>query len=151
MQRVKPVTWGFIIGGIVIGGLIANAFVNAVNLKPSDVVRVNLPKPKLQAAIKEARNGLPGFLKELAAPKPGEAFAIKGTFQTPNGPEYLWVKHPDFKDGKFSGVLDQKPIAVIGKDKGDAVTFPEKDAVDWLIKDDDGIRGEFTEKALSGP
>jgi uncharacterized protein YegJ (DUF2314 family) len=121
------------------------------HMKPSKVVRINGKNPKLEAAIEQAKKGLDGFIKELESPKPDDGFAVKATFQTPYGPEYLWVKHPEFKDGTFSGDLDQDPMALPGKKKGDFVKFAKAEVVDWLIKDDQETRGAFTEKALAGP
>lgn len=124
---------------------------SVLNLRSSSVVRVNSQDPRLQAAVRQAKDGLDGFLKELESPKPDDGFAVKGMFQTPYGPEYLWVRRPVYKDGMFSGVLDQEPMALPAKKKGDAVKFAKKDLVDWLIKDDRETRGAFTERALNGP
>ncbi len=114
---------------------------------PLHVVRVTKADPALKAAIKQARDGLSKYIQELGNPKPDAAFAIKGAFQTVEGPEYLWVRSPSYKDGTFSGKLDQQPMA-LAKQKGDTVTVKEKDVVDWLIKDDKGVQGMFTEKVL---
>ena len=151
MNKPKGVTLGFLIAGIAIVGLIAVSLVKLSNQTPSHVLRVNGKDPGLQAAIKEAQKGLDGFIKELNAPKPGEGFAIKGTFQTLEGPEYLWVRMPTYQDGKFTGKLDQQPFALKGKRKGDEVIVAKKDVVDWLIKDDQGMKGAYTERALGQP
>jgi uncharacterized protein YegJ (DUF2314 family) len=119
------------------------------NTNPTHILRVNHKNPALEAAIKEARNGLDSFIRELQSPRQGEGFAIKGSFSTKEGPEYLWVRSPLFADGTFTGKLDQQPIAVPGKSKGDIVSVSKKDVVDWLIKDGQGIRGTFTEKVLA--
>jgi uncharacterized protein YegJ (DUF2314 family) len=149
VNPAKPATWKFLLGGLILINIAGFALLRSCKLTPTRVLRVAHADPKLQAAIDEARKGLDGFIKELNAPKPGEQFAVKGTFQTEDSPEYIWVRSPVFKDGKFTGKLDQQPIALAGKKKGDEVSFLKKDAVDWLIKDDNGIRGQFTDKALS--
>jgi len=148
MRNVKPVTRGFFIGSAVIVVLAGFGIYSLMSQAPTHVLRISHKDPELEAAIKHAREGLPGFKKELAAPKPGEGFAVKGTFDTVGGHEYLWVKKPTFKDGVFTGILDQQPIA-FAKVKGDEVKVKEKDVVDWLIKDDEGVRGMETEKILS--
>jgi uncharacterized protein YegJ (DUF2314 family) len=148
MRSLRPVTRAFLAVALTVFVLCVWGIYSLFHLTPSKVIRINQRDPQLQAAIKEARDGLGAFIKELDAPKPDQRFAVKGTFQTPFGPEYLWVRLPAFKDGTFSGVLDQQPMAVRDKHKGDAVSFAEKDAVDWMIKDDAGTRGEFTEKVL---
>lgn len=150
----KQVTWAFLAGTVLLLALVAYAIYLALNLKPGHVLRINRADPELQAAIKQAQSGLGEFIKELDAPKQGESFAVKGAFSTVGGldkspfSEYLWVRRPRFKNGIFSGVLDQQPMAMPSKSKGDPVSFPKKDAVDWLIKDDNGIRGEYTDRVL---
>ena len=150
MKNVRNLAAGLVLG--VIGfACVAGLLLYAINqAKPSQIVRINSENPTLQKAIGEAQKGMDDFIKALNTPKPDQRFAVKGTFQTLGGPEYLWVRKPVFKDGNFSGELDQQPIALTGKHKGDPVSFAKKDAVDWLIKDDNGIRGTFTEKVLVG-
>ncbi|MDR3691460.1 MAG: DUF2314 domain-containing protein [Fimbriimonas sp.] len=147
MQK-KPANRIFVLVAVLVTALLAAViYLVAGNGRP-DVARIAHADPELQAASKQAQGGLPGFIKELQAPKPGEGFAIKGAFKTQAGPEYLWVKSPTYKDGVFEGKLDQVPMAVTGKKKGDTVRVPKKDVFDWLIKDDSGIRGMFTDKVL---
>ncbi len=148
MKRSKPLNWK-IVAGIVVVCLALGIVFDQVMLghKASSVERVNKVDPELQAASKQAQDGLPNFIKELQDPKPGQGFAIKGGFKTASGLEYLWVKSPVFKDGEFAGKLDQTPMAYSGK-KGDIVRVPLKDVYDWLIKDDSGVRGMFTDKVL---
>ena len=148
MGPAKPATWKFLVGALLVMGVAGFGIVKLSQMRPSHVVRVTHPSPELQAAIDEAKKGLDAFIKELAQPKEDERFAVKGSFPTDGGAEYLWVRSPKFENGKFTGKLDQQPIA-LAKRKGDEVSFDKKDAVDWLIKDDNGIRGQFTDKALS--
>jgi uncharacterized protein YegJ (DUF2314 family) len=148
MSTPKPATLGFLLCAVVVtvgGGW---AILHLVEAKPTSVVRINRKNPQLEAAINQARAGLDGFIKELSTPDSGKSFAVKAKFQTPVGPEYLWIRRPEYVRQTFSGILDQQPLALVGKNKGDAVSFPKSDVVDWLIKDEQGTRGEFTEKAL---
>ena len=117
-------------------------------MKAQNVRRINEANPKLQAAVKQAKDTLPEFEKLLIAADPGSRFAIKGTFFTTSGQEYLWVKDPVLKDQNFTGILDQIPIAFKGSARGDPVVVRESDVVDWLVHDSTGDRGGFTEKAL---
>ena len=133
MPKLKPVTTGFLLGALALAAVMAFVILGLSHLGARSVVRVNSKNPALQAAIGEARKGLDAFIKELSAPKSGEGFAVKGAFSTAEGPEYLWVRSPIFKDGAFTGKLDQAPIALVGKIKGDEVSVAKKDAVDWLI------------------
>jgi uncharacterized protein YegJ (DUF2314 family) len=149
MRKLHPATRAFVIGLVIVVALSAWGIYTLLHLAPNSVVRINRQDPELESAIKEAKKGMDAFIKELQSPKPDERFAVKGMFQTPFGPEYLWVRKPTFENSRFSGVLDQDPMALAGKKKGDDVNFAEKDAVDWMIKDDTETRGAFTEKVLS--
>ena len=145
----RPVTRWFVIGAAVILVIAGFALYSLIGQAPRHVVRINRADPELQAAIKQAQGGLGHFLSVLGNPKLDERFAIKGAFDTPAGREYLWVRKPVYKDGRFSGILDQQPMALASKNKGDPVSFPKVDAVDWMIKSDQGTEGEFTEKVLA--
>jgi uncharacterized protein YegJ (DUF2314 family) len=123
--------------------------VSTARPKPSRVIRINSANMALQQSIVEARKGLPDFERHLLDPQAGERFAVKGAFDTSQGKEYLWVRSPKFANGAFTGTLDQRPIALVGKSQGDSVTVQEKDAVDWIIKTDDETKGAYTEKALA--
>jgi len=134
-----------VVPALIIAGIVFDQVM--LGHKPHSIERVNKVDPELQAASKEAQDHLSDFLKELQDPKPGAGFAVKGSFKTPSGLEYLWVKSPEYKDGELVGKLDQVPLAYPGK-KGDIVRVPLKEVYDWLIKDDSGIRGMFTDKVL---
>ncbi|MGV3618612.1 MAG: DUF2314 domain-containing protein [Fimbriimonas sp.] len=113
------------------------------------VRRVTGNDPKLQNAIRQARREMPEFLRQLASPRPGQRFAIRGRFSTPAGPEYLWVRDPVLVDGIFRGTLDQEPMAARTLRRGESVRVPDADVVDWLIRDPGGrMRGGYTEQAL---
>ena len=145
---MKPSNRTFTLTIVISGVLAAVVLYSLAKSKPSHVIRVNGENRGLQTAIDEAKKGMPEFERRLANPKPDEKFAVKGTFYTPQGKEYLWVRAPKLDKGIFSGILDQKPIALVGKKFGDPITVPEKESVDWLIKDSDGMHGAYTEKAL---
>jgi uncharacterized protein YegJ (DUF2314 family) len=117
------------------------------------LVSVSHADPNLQKAVKEARDTLPKFEGRLKHPEPGDRFAIKAEFQTPYGPEYLWLKDPSLTASSFEAVLDQVPVAVPKLRKGDRIKVSEKAVVDWLIRRADGsMAGGFTDLALGrGP
>ena len=148
MSIKGPADKKFIVGAIglaVIGGILLLVVSNGSRRK---VARVAHADPELQAASKRAQKELDSFIKELNGPSEGKGFAIKGAFSTQAGPEYLWVKSPLLNKDLFVGVLDQEPLVLSGKHKGDIVTVKKKDVFDWLIKDENGIRGMYTEKVL---
>jgi len=114
-----------------------------------NVARVNAANPDLQAAAQRAQAELPRFIQDLRAAKPGQRFAIKAGFDTSAGEEYLWVKDPTFDGKQFSGTLDQQPIALPKKRKGDKVQVPLADVYDWLIRENGQNWGGYTERVLT--
>ena len=116
---------------------------------PSRVSRVTTANEELQAAAKEAQQSLPGFIDELKKAPAGVRFAVKGSFKTDSGPEYMWVKDPTYKNGEFTGILDQRPMVYKGAKGGDEVTVKKADVFDWLIVEGDKVRGRFTEDVLA--
>jgi len=148
MSIKGPADKRFIVGAVglaVVGGILLLAVSGGSGRK---VARVAHADPELQAASKKAKSELGTFIKELSSPSEGKGFAIKGAFPTPAGPEYLWVKSPLLNKDLFVGVLDQEPLVLSGKHKGDIVVVKKADVYDWLIKDENGIRGMYTEKVL---
>lgn len=115
------------------------------------VQRITEASPELQAAVKRAKDELPGFLKQLRAPKPGQRFAVRGRFMTANGPEFLWVREPRLDKETLVGILDERPIALQTLKKGDEAKVKLADVADWLILDPDGtVHGRYTEEVLNG-
>lgn len=136
---------------IVLGacGLLGFGMLQLQQAKSHRILRINQASPELQAAVRKAQSSLPNFIKELKAANPDARFAIKGTFPTDAGNEYLWVKDPTVKGSVFTGTLDQVPIALKTSSKGDTVPVNQADVVDWLIRDSAGNRGGFTERVLT--
>ena len=130
-------------------GILGFGMLSLQRAKSQRILRINQASPELQAAVHEAQSSLPAFVKELKAASPNARFAMKGTFPTDAGNEYLWVKDPVINGSVFTGTLDQQPIALKTSSKGDTVPVNQADVVDWLIKDSAGNRGGFTERVLT--
>lgn len=110
-----------------------------------DVVSVTDEDAEMNAAIAEAQRTLPDFLKQLKSPK-NKMFSLKVRMPTADGgAEHIWVSDVAYKSGKFSGLLDNEPVDLPGKKRGDPVDFAEKDVTDWIIMDEKGnMSGGFT-------
>lgn len=134
---------------LLVAAAILQFYLIGAKIRERHLVRVAGPDPKLQEAVRQAQKELPFFLGELKHPKPKERFAIKAAFMTDQGTEYLWIKDPIYSGPLLEGVLDQIPAAYRKASKGDLVKVNEKDVYDWLIRDDSGTRGGYTEKVLA--
>jgi uncharacterized protein YegJ (DUF2314 family) len=148
-ETQKKGKFGWLVVVLLVFGVTLEFYSMGAKMRARHLIRVAGSDPKLQEAVRRARLELPAFLDELKNPKPKERFAVKAAFKTDQGPEYLWIKNPTYLGLLLEGVLDQVP-AVYGKArKGDLVKVEEKDVYDWLIKDDSGTRGGYTEKVLA--
>lgn len=114
-----------------------------------DVVSVTDEDAEMNAAIAEAQRTLPDFLTQLKSPK-NKMFSLKVKMPTADGgAEHIWVSDVAYKGGKFSGLLDNEPVDLPGKRRGDPVSFTEKDVTDWLIMGHKGnMSGGFTTAVL---
>ena len=113
------------------------------------LVLVHTKNPELDRAIKAAKKTLPNFEQHLKHPEPGERFAIKVGFETPYGPEYLWLKDPEKNAKGFSAVVDQHPVSAPVK-MGERIQVRASDVYDWLAKEPDGQTiGGVTDRALA--
>ncbi len=139
------------IGGIVLLVCTGVVWLNiaAVARSKQRVQRIGEPKPELLRAISEARSRLAEFDEYLSKPKPTDRFAIRSTFKSEFGNEYLWVKDPIPSPKGYLGLLDQKPMAYKA-DKGELVAIKRADIVDWMVRRDGKVIGGFTEEALKG-
>lgn len=143
----KPV-WPIFAALAVLVAILSWAWLSQADAARS-VKRVAHADPALQTAARRAQSELGGFIGELAHPKPGEQFAIKGAFPTADGPEYLWVRDPEYRGGVFTGTLDQVPMAYQGAGKGSIVTVTKEEVFDWMIRENGRTRGGYTERVLS--
>lgn len=121
--------------------------VAAMTRNKQRVQRIGAPKPELIEAISEARSRLAEFDEYLSKPKPTDRFALRSTFKSEFGNEYLWVKDPIPSPRGYLGLLDQKPMAYKAN-KGELVAIKRADIVDWMVRRDGKVIGGFTEKAL---
>lgn len=121
---------------------------NLVRSKEQGVRIASETDPQLAVAMQTARNTLDKFFTKL---KDGTVKgAVKVKFQSPVGPEYIWVDHIKIlpKD-TYAGTLADDPKLLAGKHKGDAVTFTKADIVDWVAQYPDGTEdGNFTQDIL---
>lgn len=137
---------------MVVVGVAIGLFASRVSPKPSETAigggKISTESnPELAAAVLVAKESLPKFKEAMTKHKDGK-FAVAGRFETPQGPEHLWIRAERFEGGKFHGVLDLEPRLYTGHKKGDAISVAEGDVVDWMYDIGDGVQGGFTLKAL---
>ena len=89
-----------------------------------ELVYLALNDAVMAAAIKSARNSLPGFLALARHPAPEmKGFAVKIALLGDGGPEFFWI-HPFAHVGaRFIGQIGNMPRTVEGLKMGDTITF----------------------------
>ncbi len=105
--------------------------------------------PELAAAVMRSRRELPRFIEALRKPGPDQReFAVNARFDTPQGPEQIWVRVTRYQDGVFEGTLADQPHAIAKLNKGDSVRIPEKEVNDWLFRNGTKVAGGYAIQVL---
>lgn len=142
---------GLLLGGLVVAAVGIGVFVArtpSAGSRPSTVdgTVTTGRDADLAAAVLTAQRQLPEFIEAF---KKGQGkFAVCGKFETPSGPEHLWVRVDKYEGEVFSGKLDVEPKAFREKRKGDPISVKQADVVDWMYDAGEGMKGGFTLKAL---
>ena len=102
----------------------------------------------LRAAIAEAQHRLPELVAALRQ-RTGERFSLKAGFKTWNNRvEQLWLDEVQLEEDGFSGVLADRPRAVVGIRIGQRLVVEASQVTDWTFMRDGRQVGAFTQRAL---
>lgn len=114
-----------------------------------ELVHLAINDSIMAAAIRSARDSLPGFLALAKHPAPEmDGFAVKIALLGDGGPEFFWI-HPFAHVGaQFIGQIGNMPRTVEGLKMGDTVAFTRRDIVDWMYMDAGMMRGNYSARAI---
>ena len=113
----------------------ASTYLATVNY--DGVEMIDHEEAEFAAKLDEARRRWPEF---LARYRPGHPAIVKAAFDARDGREHMWIEVTDFRDGRLTGTLQNRPLDVPFLKLGDTVTVDEADVSDWAV---DGV-GPFT-------
>lgn len=117
--------------------------------KKDEIVGFRESDAAMNAAIAEARRSLPTFWSLLETdPVVAASGKIKVGFDTPGGPEHMWVREIRREGAVVKGLLDNRPVWLKGFAKGDAVTVDPADISDWSYIRDDRMYGSYTTRVM---
>ncbi len=102
---------------------------------------------EMNAAILKANETLDDFNAGLLNPKT-ESHALKVKFTNSSGIEHMWVGNIVFKDGKYSGILNNDPEYVKEYKSGDSIDVDPSKISDWMYIENGKLFGGYTIKAL---
>lgn len=117
--------------------------------KKDDVVGFRESDAAMNAAIAEARGTLPTFWTLLETdPVVAASGKIKVAFDTPGGPEHMWVREVRREGAVVKGLLDNRPVWLKGVSKGDPVNIDPADISDWSYIRDNRMYGSYTTRVM---
>ena len=106
---------------------------------------------EIVAAIIEARERLPEFVKALAQPNATQShFAVKYPFTDKESEEveHLWIINLTAKGDKFLGVVGNDPVSIGDLRYGQEVEIPQAGITDWIYFENGVQIGAFSKKVL---
>lgn len=131
------------------------AFITICCKNSNKIVRENEPTiysvesndKEMNEAIKKANQTLSDFNRILSNPKI-EVKALKVKFETPKGTEHIWLSFVEYKNGKYSGVLDNLPEYITEYKIGDKIEIDNNKISDWMYIENGKLFGGYTIKLL---
>ena len=119
--------------------------------EPTFVPVISVPDddPRMQAAVKEARERWPEFVAAFEARAEGQHFAVKSRFIEGEDTEWMWSGVTAIENGVILGVLDNDPLQVKNIKAGSRVRIAQSDIGDWMYTHGDGYQGGFTVKVVA--
>lgn len=115
------------------------------------VVLVKSEDDEMNIAIENANKTFgQDFHTALLSKNPNYSnFTIKQRFDLPNNRgEHIWIGDITFKNGKYSGVIQNEPYEQIGVKLGDTVDVNIDNLSDWMYYDKNIVKGAYTVKVL---
>ena len=117
--------------------------------KKDEIVSVPKGDPDMEAAFRQARETLKGFLELARAPRSSiTSMAVKVAIHDRGETEYFWISPFKEKDGGFVGAIDNTPRSVRNVKLGQTITFQTSDIVDWPYRENGKMFGNYTACAL---
>jgi uncharacterized protein YegJ (DUF2314 family) len=116
-----------------------------------DVIQYGKEDARMNAAIEEARKGLPRFFEAFAgAPEEAKgAFKVKVALDTADGGhEHIWVGNLHWEGEALFGRLVNVPERLPGLSLGSQVRIERERISDWSIASPEGFYGSYTSRVM---
>lgn len=101
----------------------------------------------MDAAIARAKSEVDTFITELATPT-GTDHAVKVPIVDGEDTEHFWLIGVAFKDGEFTGTINNDPGLVNNVKLGQSWTVKKADISDWMFMRDGKMHGNYTMRPL---
>ena len=117
------------------------------SVQGTERVTTNVASDLLILAIEDARQTLPLFFSAWEMPAQGQSnFTISVRMVKPDGfYELVWLTNiVRISPKKFSGLVNPKPVFVVGVELGDVIEFATEEVTDWAYWDQGMLHGAYT-------
>lgn len=102
---------------------------------------------EMNAAILQANETLDDFKKGLLDPN-ADSHALKVKFSNEKGIEHMWIGDIVYKDGQYSGILNNEPEYVTEYKSGDKIEVDASKISDWMYLVNGKLHGGYTLRVL---
>ncbi len=102
---------------------------------------------EMNAAIAKANQTLKDFNDGLTNPN-ADSQALKVKFSNSKGIEHMWIGDIEYKNGKYSGILNNTPEYVTEYKPGDKIDIDASKISDWMYLINGKLFGGYTMRVL---
>lgn len=102
---------------------------------------------EMNAAILQANETLDDFKKGLLDPT-ADSHALKVKFSNEKGIEHMWIGDIVYKDGQYSGILNNEPEYITEYKSGDKIEVDASKISDWMYLVNGKLHGGYTIRVL---
>lgn len=127
--------------------LLLSLFLIGCNSQPDTLVTGDYDEQEMADAISKAKSTVDTFIQTLKSGD-GEGFAVKAPISDGKNVEHFWVTNVAYKDGKFTGKIDNEPGMVSNVKVGQEWTIAKEDISDWMFIRNDKMHGNYTMRPL---
>ena len=111
------------------------------------IYSVESEDPEMNAAILEANETLDDFNKGLSNFN-ADSHALKVKFSNSDGVEHMWIGEIKYKDGNYSGILNNDPEYIKEYKAGDKIYIDTSKISDWMYLINGKLYGGYTIRVL---
>ena len=114
---------------------------------PDTLVRNGYDKSEMDAAIERAISEVDEFIAELKSGD-SEGYAVKAPIEGGGQTEHFWLTDVTYKNGEFTGTINNEPGLVTTVKIGDEWTLGKTEISDWMYMRDGKMYGNYTLRPL---